>query len=208
MSGKFVPGARIPILDRLIDLEPKRSYRLSVDGDVSHSGSVDAQMQTSSPTSELKPWRILERDGLMRSIRLELHRLLNTRSHYSLAALGQRERTVIDYGLPDYSALYTRNPEDHKRLAALIQNTVEAFEPRIRNLRVDVILADDGGLTLMEKSDRQRDMLLDADAPRELTVSIDNQKALLVTIHGETDLGQLLEPVSFTLAPDGPDARA
>jgi type VI secretion system lysozyme-like protein len=206
MSGKLVESAWVPILDRLVDLDPRRPYRPPVEGEVPHSEPGAAPVQISRPAAERKPWRILDREGLMRSIRLELHRLLNTRSHYAVEANGHRQRTVIDYGLPDYSALYTRNPEDHKRLAALVQSTVEAYEPRIRNVRIEVILADDGGLALTEKSDTRRDLLVDADAPRELTLSIDNQRELLVTIHGETDLGQLMEPVSFKLAADEPDA--
>ena len=205
MSGKLIESAWVPILDRLVDLDPRRPYRPPVDGEHLHTQPGSAPVRMARPAAEQKPWRILDREGLMRSIRLELHRLLNTRSYYSADANGRRERTVIDYGLPDYSALYTRNPEDHKRLAALVQSTVEAYEPRIRNVRIEVILADDGGLPVTEKSDTRKDLLLDADAPRELTLSIDNQKELLVTINGETDLGQLMEPVSFKLAADEPD---
>lgn len=78
--------------------------------------------------------------ALERSIALELHRLLNTRCGATLAVLATRERSVIDYGLPDYAALYTSSLEDRRRLTALVQDTIVAFEPRLRAVQVQIEL--------------------------------------------------------------------
>lgn len=93
------------------------------------------------------PWRAARRDGqelalsaLERSIGAELARLLNTRCAASLAQLAGRERTVLDYGLPDYSAYYTGSLDDRRKLTALVQSTVQAFEPRLREVEVELAL--------------------------------------------------------------------
>jgi type VI secretion system lysozyme-like protein len=120
------------------------------------------------------PWHAARRDGmelalssLERSIGAELARLLNTRCAASAAQLAARARTVLDYGLPDYSAFYTNSVEDQRRLRALVQSTVEAFEPRLRELDVEVALAGN------------------------------SRHALAVTIRARVMLEGTLEPVSF-----------
>lgn len=120
------------------------------------------------------PWHAARRDGmelalssLERSIGAELGRLLNTRCAASAAQLAGRERSVLDYGLPDYSAFYTGSVEDQRRLRALVQSTVEAFEPRLRELEVEVALPGN------------------------------SRQALDVTIRARVMLEGTLEPVSF-----------
>src|SRR6185369_15761732 len=68
----------------------------------------------------------------------ELERLLNTRCAASLAQLATRRRSVLDYGLPDYSALHTADVEHRRQLSALVLDTATAFEPRLRDVQVDV----------------------------------------------------------------------
>jgi type VI secretion system protein ImpF len=90
-------------------------------------------------------WHPARRDGLElslsaleHSIGAELERLLNTRCAASLAQLATRRRSVLDYGLPDYSALHTADVEHRRQLSALVLDTVTAFEPRLRDVQVDV----------------------------------------------------------------------
>lgn len=82
----------------------------------------------------------IEASPLELSIGRELGRLLNTRCGATLAQLAGRERSVIDYGLPDYSMLYTEHIDDRRRLTALIRDTIVAFEPRLREVDVRVEL--------------------------------------------------------------------
>jgi len=124
--------------------------------------------------SPLLDWAPARRDGddvvlsaLERSIGQELARLLNTRCGATLAVLATRERSVIDYGLPDYATLYTNNVDDQRRLTALVQDTIVAFEPRLRAVRVTVELL--------------------GNSRHALRVLVDAQ----VLVHGR------LEPVSF-----------
>ena len=78
---------------------------------------------------------VLDAAGLRASIARELGRLLNARS---VPAPG-RQLSVIDYGLPDPSALYAANAEDRAALARAIVRAIAAFEPRLLAPRVEVL---------------------------------------------------------------------
>lgn len=107
-----IAGARVPLFDRL-DLNPE------ID---------DSQ----------RPFRILTREQLKASIRRELGRLLNTRCSLSLDQIGEEERSVINYGIPDFSSLSAQNADDQVLIGRIVGQTVNAFEPRLRNVAVDV----------------------------------------------------------------------
>ena len=106
-------GARAPLFDRLVDLDPRSA-------------------------TEAVPLRVLDRDGLLASGRREVGRLLNTRCTLTLEELDGRARTVLEYGLPDFSHLHTRDPRAQEALAELIRETVAAYEPRLRQVRIAV----------------------------------------------------------------------
>lgn len=113
--GGVIDGARAPLFDRLAGREP---------------------VPYGDPP---RPLRILDRAALAESLQRELQRLLNTRRpEFKPGALAGAGLTVIEYGLPDYSAMYTQNPEDQKKLSILIRSTIESFEPRLRDVRVEV----------------------------------------------------------------------
>jgi len=106
-----IAGARVPLFDRL-DLDPE----------------ID---------DEQRPFRILTREQLKASIRRELGRLLNTRCSLSLDQVGEEERSVINYGIPDFSSLSAHNADDQILIGRIIAQTVTAFEPRLRNVLVE-----------------------------------------------------------------------
>lgn len=104
---------RAPLFDRLIDRFP------------------DSRRET-------RPLRTLDRAGLRASIRRELERLFNTRSALPAEALRTRERTVVEYGLPDLGVLSPGRHADRVRLAAILREAVQAYEPRLADVRVTV----------------------------------------------------------------------
>ena len=108
---KPIEGARALLFDRLVDV---------------------------SPEWDEHERRILNRDQLKASVRRELERLLNTRCSIPLHQLGEEERSVINYGIPDFSSLSPRNADDHVLIASIVGQTITAFEPRLRGVRVDV----------------------------------------------------------------------
>jgi type VI secretion system lysozyme-like protein len=110
---KPIAGARALLFDRLVEDERER------------------------------PLRILDREQLKASVRRELERLLNTRCSLPLHDLGEAERSVVNYGIPDFSSLSAYNEDDHALIASIILQTISAFEPRLSQVRVAVQPIDD-----------------------------------------------------------------
>ena len=138
------PGTRLPLLDRLVDADPRHH-------------------------EEAQPRRVLLGSEIQASIRRELARLLNTRCVETIDALGGQERTVVNYGLPDFFTLNPTSDGDRERLARLIVEAVRAYEPRLRSPSATVAI--------------------DPQQPR----------ALNSVLSGMLLLDNLLEPVSFPL---------
>ena len=109
---KPIPGARALLFDRLVDV-PDWDERE-------------------------RPLRILNSEQLKASVRRELERLLNTRCSIPLHRLGEEERSVVNYGIPDFSSLSPHNADDHALIASIVGQTIAAFEPRLRHVRVEV----------------------------------------------------------------------
>ncbi|MDE2366699.1 MAG: type VI secretion system baseplate subunit TssE [Betaproteobacteria bacterium] len=70
------------------------------------------------------------------SVLAELSRLFNTRRHRQPYLL---QANVLDYGLPDWSATGSHNAEQQARLLRMIQSTIQQYEPRLRNVRVEAV---------------------------------------------------------------------
>lgn len=105
--------ARAPLFDRLADSAPATSY-------------------------EPDPFRALDRDQLIRSVAREVSLLLNTRCPVSVDALKIRKRGTLDYGIPDLSYFRPRDPGSEAELARILVSTIEAYEPRLANVHVEI----------------------------------------------------------------------
>ena len=114
-----------------------------------------------------QPLRVLNSEQLKASVRRELQRLLNTRCSIPLHRLGEEERSVVNYGIPDFSSLSPHNADDHELIASIVGQTIAAFEPRLRQVRVEV-----GPVSAAES-------------------------ALWLNISAELAVGMFAEPVSF-----------
>jgi len=139
--------ARVPLFERLVDN----------DGAASH---------------EARPYRIHDRQGLLNSVRNEVSRLLNTRCPRPEDPRDLNHRTVLDYGIPDFSPRSAVSETDRQRLGDIIAKTVAAYEPRLSEVRVT----------------------LDPD-PSHPLAALGRMEAVL-------RIGTFLEPVSFLLAFD------
>ena len=87
---------------------------------------------------ELRSMRTLDRRGLKESVRRELEQLFNTRCPVPAHRLEVRARSVIDYGIPDFSTFSARKYEDRQRLAEVLRHAIEAYEPRLAQVHVFV----------------------------------------------------------------------
>lgn len=142
-------GARALLFERLADEDPR------------------SQM-------ELSPFRTHTPAGLRASVFRRLNLILNTRATYPRP--DDLPLTVLDFGLPDFSAMYGRDPRTHALLAREIRRTIEAFEPRLELATVQVSLGEG------------------------------NDRSLQVTLEGRIRVEHITEPVSFSipLTGDGP----
>ena len=131
-------------------------------------------------TRELPPVRTLGREGLKESVRREMERLLNTRTSLPADRLALRERSVIDYGLPDCSMFSPRSSDDRARVGELIRRAIVAYEPRLSEVRVAVDVAP-GHLLAMAV--RVEAMLITGSVPEPVsfdTVLLNGQE---VSVH-------------------------
>ena len=125
----------------------------------------------SEPTGGNSPGRglhFLEIRGLIALVIHELRCLLNTRLPVGADRREDRRQTAVDYGLPDFSHL-SGSPSDRAQLASLVEKKIEAFEPRLRDVRV----------------------LLEPDPS--------SRRRLVGTVSGSLRVTTLTEPVSFPL---------
>lgn len=84
-------------------------------------------------------------EALMESIRHHLTRLLNSRH-------GMCE-TLPDYGLPALSDLFATQEGGIQRAEQAVRNTIEKYEPRLRNVQVRRAEAEEGRQRLVFRID-------------------------------------------------------
>jgi type VI secretion system protein ImpF len=153
-------AGRVPLFDRLIDEERQISHE---------------------PT----PYRTLDREGVRSSIRRELERLLATRCPVSGDVALSRPRTILDYGLPDLD-WGARNlvMEQKPRLMRLIRETIQAFEPRLTNVYVEILDPATMPVKPVERGGKP----------------ISTVGHLFISLSASMLIDNVNEPISFTLA--------
>lgn len=101
------------LIDRLLDLEPRQSQ--------------EPPKSRSTSLRELK-----------QSVRRDLEWLLNTRCHTMDfdERLEEVRKSILYYGLPDFSGVSIKNHNEQERLTKAIESSIKYFEPRFINLKV------------------------------------------------------------------------
>lgn len=101
------------ILDRLIDLDPRSS-------------------------NEAPKSRLAGIADLKSSVRRDLEWLLNSRR--VIGEIDERleevPRSLAIYGLPDFTGIGAKNPNEQARMIGAIEEAIEIFEPRFRDVVV------------------------------------------------------------------------
>ena len=82
---------------------------------------------------------VLSAAGVEASVLRELQRLLNSRSRLPLDEFMAAPLTVLDYGIPDYSARSAQSESDRRLIAAAITRAIDTFEPRAADVEVTLI---------------------------------------------------------------------
>lgn len=78
------------------------------------------------------------------SVRRDLEWLLNTRQNPEAAGneYPEVEKSLFNYGLPDFSSMSFDNPKDRARLLRHLETTIRIFEPRLESPRVVPVQSD------------------------------------------------------------------
>ena len=107
---------RLPLLDRLLDDDPKTQ--------------VEAPMTRSTSLARLKI-----------AVRRDLESLLNTRTTPDVIPEGCVEvpRSVYCYGLPDITSMPANFLYEQGKLLQAIESSVRTFEPRLDGVRVSLV---------------------------------------------------------------------
>lgn len=120
----------IPLLDRLIDRDPKNSQ--------------EPLMSRAQSVRMLKE-----------SLRRDIEWLLNTRriKEESTDPKAELTHSLYNYGLPDLTHFSFNSTRDMNRVTWLLENTVATFEPRLRNAKVYIEPAEKGTLQIRFRVD-------------------------------------------------------
>jgi type VI secretion system protein ImpF len=120
MAARSERSAKLSVLDRLIDNDPKRTSEAPA-----------------SPAQSLRE--------LKASLRRDIEWLLNTRRCIQDPPPGSSElqRSLHVYGLPDICSLSLSTGHDFHRLARAMESTLAGFEPRLKSIRVTPVPASE-----------------------------------------------------------------
>ena len=111
--GAEISRIVLSVLDRLLDDDPQSSHEQPLDESV-----------------QLKL--------IQQAIRRDLENLLNTRSRCTAwsAEFGQLENSLVNYGLPDFTAAGLNAAANPDVLVEAIHKAIELFEPRLTDVRI------------------------------------------------------------------------
>lgn len=91
-----------------------------------------------SAPSEPSSTHLETMEAIQASIGRELRHLFNTRSSLAPADYVQGSGTVLEYGIPDFSALGSQSAAELAQLATALRLAVERYEPRLSDVTVQV----------------------------------------------------------------------
>jgi type VI secretion system protein ImpF len=85
-------------------------------------------------------------EALKRSLLRDIESLLNTRESGSPATAPwvELERSIYNYGLPDFASMSADSASTPTRLLRIIEREIELFEPRLKDVKIS---RDDSGET-------------------------------------------------------------
>lgn len=104
--------------------------------DLSLSSPVPLFQRLCARDGELGDASSFDATGLQASIAQELSSLLNTRCGLTISEFMNCQGTVLDYGVPDFSALSCRSTDDLLLVNQAIQHAITLFEPRLSHIHV------------------------------------------------------------------------
>ena len=126
IDPRIVPS----LLDRLTDHEP------------GHRDEREASRSQGLRALKAALWR-------------DMNALLNTkrRDEEVPEQYAESARSLLSYGLPDFTAYSLKSPADQNRLRRAIETAIRRFEPRLERVNVTIELPDEADPTLRFRVD-------------------------------------------------------
>jgi len=92
-------------------------------------------------TREPAPSRHQVLRDLKRAVRRDLENLLNTRVRCLTwpPSLSELKQSLVNYGIPDFTALSLSGSRDREEFARLLQGIIRQFEPRFKTVKVELL---------------------------------------------------------------------
>jgi len=112
--------------------------------ELSRSASIPLFQRLCARDGEMGDAANFDAAGLQASIANELASLLNTRCGLTMAEFLQCQGTVLDFGIPDFSALSCNSSDDLASVSRAVQHAIALFEPRLSHTQV-IATYDDSG---------------------------------------------------------------
>jgi type VI secretion system protein ImpF len=99
---------------------------------------IDRDPKLASDPATTRPQSVRQ---LKAALRRDLEWLLNTRRIPDAAPDSMEElaRSLFNYGVPDFSHVSITSPKDRTWLALELETTIAMFEPRLKDIRVNVV---------------------------------------------------------------------
>lgn len=82
---------------------------------------------------------VLSAAAAEQSVIRELGRLTNSRSRLTLEEFSAAELTVLDFGIPDYSARSAQSQADRMLIQQAVTKAITVFEPRLSAVDVELL---------------------------------------------------------------------
>lgn len=110
---------------------------------------------------------------LIDSVHLSLENLLNTRWRVTAwpPVLGELKRSLVNYGIPDFTGVNMSAAVDRKYFGKLLEEAIRLHEPRFKKVQVEV-------LDVADRLDRTLRFRIDAElfaTPDPIPVKFDSQ---------------------------------
>ena len=99
----------------------------------------------------VNPSRLKVLKDYRKNVRRDLQALLNARRINESAGpeMPDLRKSLFNFGLPDFSTYSLNSPNDRVQLTQHIEDTIELFEPRLRDVRVTVLESEAGDTRIL-----------------------------------------------------------
>ena len=97
------------------------------------------------------PSRLKVLKDYRKNVRRDLQALLNARriNEAAGADMPDLRRSLFNFGLPDFSTYSLNSPSDRVELTQHLEDTIELFEPRLRDVKVTVLESEAGDTRIL-----------------------------------------------------------